>query len=62
MVTTNKGQYSTNKLILSVPLGVLKAKHIEFVPQLPSNLQQSIDGMGFGVYENIQVSFRKKFW
>ena len=26
------------------------------------NYRKIYSGMGFGVYENIQVSFRKKFW
>lgn len=36
------------KVIVTVPLGVLKAKTIKFTPKLPPQTQRSIDGLGMG--------------
>lgn len=44
-------------VVVTVPLGVLKAKSIEFIPPLPESKQQSIDRLGFGVYDKVFVTF-----
>ena len=49
-VTTTKNTYTTNKLFIGVPLGVLKAKKIEFVPPLPKDKADAIDSIGNGLY------------
>lgn len=50
VVTTSKSAYTTNKLIVGVPLGVLKAGSIRFTPSLPSNKATAINMIGFGVF------------
>lgn len=50
VVTTNKNSYSTNKLMIGVPLGVLKEGAIEFVPPLPTEKTTAIDSIGFGIF------------
>lgn len=61
-VTTNKNTYTTNKLIVGVPLGVLKAGSINFTPSLPSSKMTAISKIGFGVFEKLYVTFDKPFW
>jgi len=37
------------RVLLTVPLGVLKAKTIQFVPELPESKRRIIDKMGYGL-------------
>lgn len=48
VVTTSKNKYTTNKLIIGVPLGVLKAGSIQFTPSLPRSKTDAIETIGFG--------------
>ncbi len=50
VVTTNKAQYTTNKLLVGAPLGALKANTIQFNPPLPADKQQAINAIGMGVF------------
>jgi monoamine oxidase len=50
VVTTNKAQYTTNNLLVGVPLGTLKANQIQFNPPLPLDKQQAINNIGFGIF------------
>lgn len=53
LVTYTQGgatkQVAARAALVTVPLGVLKAKKIAFTPSLPSWKQRVIDGIGFGV-------------
>lgn len=46
-------------VVVTVPLGVLKANQIEFNPPLPEEKQGSINRLGFGVYDKIFITFDK---
>ncbi len=61
-ITTNKGDFKADAVILSVPLGVLKKKRIIFTPTLPTYKLQTIDRMGFGLLNKIVLYFPKVFW
>jgi len=45
---TGSHEISAKKVIVTVPLGVLKAEKIEFVPKLPKQKQEAIDKLGMG--------------
>ncbi|CDW71158.1 amine oxidase [Stylonychia lemnae] len=48
-VITDNGQiYEANKVIVTVPLAILKSKMINFTPPLPQSKQDSIEKMGAG--------------
>jgi monoamine oxidase len=49
-------------VILSVPLGVLKAKTVVFEPPLSKVKQDAIDSIGFGTLEKVIMKFDKPFW
>ncbi|MGC5702125.1 FAD-dependent oxidoreductase [Pseudomonas sp. NFXW11] len=49
-------------LLLSVPLGVLKAGSIEFSPTLPTDKTAAIQRLGFGAFEKLLLSFEQPFW
>ena len=51
-----------DRVIVTVPLGVLKAEAIEIDPPLPFDQRTAIDEIGFGVVETIWVRFDTAFW
>ncbi|KAF2221971.1 flavin-containing amine oxidoreductase-domain containing protein [Elsinoe ampelina] len=51
-----------DKVILTAPLGVLKAQAISFEPALPEWKQGAIERLGFGVLNKIVLVFEKPFW
>jgi len=52
-VSTQKGKFTSGKVIVTLPLGVLKRKTVAFYPDLPAHTQQSIDQIGFGVEDKL---------
>lgn len=55
---SNGKLFSSKKIIISVPLGVLKQKSISFEPTLPLWKQQAIDNLGFGNVCKILLDFQ----
>ena len=49
-------------VISSLPLGVLKAKKVQFLPELPQKYLQIIDKLGVGNMNKLFVSFSRSFW
>jgi monoamine oxidase len=49
-------------VIVTVPLGVLKAGDIKFTPSLPDNKQYAIDRLGIGFYDKVYLEFETCFW
>ena len=49
-------------VLITVPLGVLKAKTIGFNPPLPPWKRHAIDRLGFGPIEKVVLLFEKRFW
>ncbi|XP_042375561.1 polyamine oxidase 3-like isoform X1 [Zingiber officinale] len=62
-VKVNNGKsFSVDAAIVTVPLGVLKAKTINFEPRLPDWKEEAIDGIGVGTENKIALHFDKVFW
>ncbi|PRP85314.1 monoamine oxidase [Planoprotostelium fungivorum] len=61
-VTTNRGDFHADYCIITVPLGVLKANAIQFVPPLPKEKQRAIENIGFGLMNKIVLQFDEVFW
>jgi polyamine oxidase len=61
-VHTNRGDFSADRAVVTVPLGVLKAGVIDFAPALPSAKQTAIRRIGFGNYEKLALRFPRIFW
>lgn len=51
-----------DRVIITVPLGVLQANVIEFEPSLPDNKLAAIDRLGMGVLDRVVLQFDKVFW
>lgn len=62
--TTASGTiYNSQKCLITIPLGVLKAKHHTlFTPPLPQDKQKSIANIGFGTLDKICLRFPHAFW
>lgn len=62
VVKTDNGNFYSDYVVCSVPLGVLKAGSIKFSPSLPSRYQKSIKKIGFGSVTKIALKFDEAFW
>jgi monoamine oxidase len=49
-------------VIVTIPLGVLKARAVRFVPDLPATRWSAIDRLGFGRFEKLVLRFEEPFW
>jgi monoamine oxidase len=61
-VTTNKGTFEAAKVIITVPLGVLKAGKIKFIPELPERKRLAIKRLEMGILNKVYLKFSKVFW
>lgn len=59
---TNQGSYTAVQVILTVPLGILKAGDIQFVPELPEEKRTAVGRIGFGQYEKLALRFDQFYW
>ncbi|WP_238318452.1 flavin monoamine oxidase family protein [Thalassospira australica] len=62
VVTTDKGTFTGDYCICSVPLGVLKANKIKFSPELPKDYRNAIEALGFGSVTKLALKFDEPFW
>ena len=51
-----------DKVVVSVPLGVLKAQSIHFEPPLPAQKKEAISRLGFGLLNKVVLLFNMPFW
>ncbi|KAF2151280.1 hypothetical protein K461DRAFT_228453 [Myriangium duriaei CBS 260.36] len=58
----NGQMLKADKVVLTAPLGVLKAQTINFQPRLPDWKVGAIDRLGFGVLNKIVLVFERPFW
>nr|WP_143780228.1 NAD(P)/FAD-dependent oxidoreductase [Leptolyngbya sp. 'hensonii'] len=61
-VSTDKATYSGDRVIITLPLGVLKTGQITFSPALPENMRQAISALGMGVLNKCYLRFPRVFW
>lgn len=50
------------RVVVTVPLGVLKDRTIQFIPDLPQWKTDSIERLGFGVVNKVCLVFDEVFW
>ncbi|WP_459209671.1 flavin monoamine oxidase family protein [Aquimarina rhabdastrellae] len=62
IIKTNRGDFSAEKVLVTVPLGVLKKKKIEFKPSLPAETQKAIDDLEMGSVNKFLLVWDKAFW
>ncbi|XP_050366850.1 lysine-specific histone demethylase 1 homolog 3 [Argentina anserina] len=62
-VSTSNGRiFSGDAVLITVPLGCLKAETIKFSPPLPQWKHSSIMQLGFGVLNKVVLEFPDVFW
>ncbi|MGZ5377983.1 MAG: flavin monoamine oxidase family protein [Mycobacterium sp.] len=59
---TTKGAVDADRVIITIPLGVLKAGTIAFDPPLPEEKQAAIERLGFGLLDKVVLKFDQSFW
>lgn len=62
LLTTESKEYSADKVIVTVPLGVLKSGDIQFEPELPSPKKIAISNLKMGLLNKIVMRFPSIFW
>lgn len=60
--TANGATFVGTHVIVTVPIGVLKANAIAFDPPLPAEKQDVIERMGVGNVEKVALTFAAPFW
>ncbi|MDL5055830.1 FAD-dependent oxidoreductase [Oscillatoria laete-virens NRMC-F 0139] len=61
-VMTQKSEFAADGVVVTLPLGVLQAKRVHFVPELPSDKQNAIAQLGMGVLNKCYLRFPTAFW
>jgi monoamine oxidase len=61
-VVTNRGEFTSDKVLVTLPLGVLKAGSVEFVPALPNSTTEAISRLEMGVLNKCYLRFADVFW
>ncbi|MBO0679722.1 FAD-dependent oxidoreductase [Mycolicibacterium sp. S2-37] len=61
-IETSRGPVTADRVIVTVPLGVLKAGAIAFDPPLPDAKRGAIERLGFGLLNKVVVTFDEPFW
>ncbi|XAR61683.1 Spermine oxidase [Bertholletia excelsa] len=62
VLTSNGREFSGDAVLITVPLGCLKAEAIKFSPPLPQWKNLSIQRLGFGVLNKVVLEFPEVFW
>jgi monoamine oxidase len=62
VVRTSKGEIVAKQIVITVPLGVLKAGSIRFRPELPREKREAVRLLGMGHVSKIALRFPKIFW
>lgn len=58
----NGRSFKADYAAITVSLGVLKSKIIEFAPKLPEPKIEAIEKIGFTNYHKIHLEFEEVFW
>jgi monoamine oxidase len=62
-VTTAAGKvYNADRVVITVPLAVLKSGQIEFAPTLPATKTTAISNIGMGAGMKVILKFKTRFW
>ena len=61
-VYSDNAQFHADKIIVTVPLGILKKQSITFNPPLPKDKSKSIQLLAMGVLDKIILKFTNQFW
>ncbi len=61
-INTDGDEFTADRVLVTLPLGVLQAGHVEFDPPLPKAMTNTISKLGMGVLNKCYLRFSKVFW
>lgn len=61
-VTTDQATHTADRLLVTLPLGVLKTGEVRFLPELPHEKRTAIRALGMGVLNKCYLRFDRVFW
>lgn len=61
-VITDQREFTGDRALITLPLGVLKRGSVRFSPPLPPEKQQAIAALGMGTLNAAALRFPKRFW
>ncbi|KAF9209222.1 hypothetical protein BGZ49_005676 [Haplosporangium sp. Z 27] len=61
-ISTNKGVFTADVVLVTLPLGVLKSNSVTFSPPLPERKRTAINRLGFGTMVKVVLYFPTCFW
>ena len=61
-VSTSGGEFAAQRVVITLPLGVLQSGAVAFSPPLPGDKQAAISGLGVGVLNKCYLRFPHAFW
>jgi monoamine oxidase len=61
LLTTDESSYTADKCLLTVPLGVLQKRKLNFIPAIDPYLEAA-DQIGFGTVIKVILTFNERFW
>jgi polyamine oxidase len=61
-VETSRGTFSASKVIVTLPVGVLRSGAVEFEPALPADKEAAIANIGVGDFEKVVLLYDEAFW
>lgn len=61
-IGTSKGEFACQRVVVTLPLGVLKKGIVRFSPELPAKKQKSISRLNMGVLNKVYLKFPTVFW
>lgn len=60
--STNGDNYTADRVIVTLPLGILQANDVRFTPRLPTEKVNAIDGLGSGQVTKLVLRFNQPLW
>lgn len=61
-ITSRAGNYEAKKVVIAVPLNILKAKAIQFTPELPNGFENALSDLEMGIVNKVALKFSTPFW
>ena len=61
-VDTGRGRFSADRVVVTVPLGVLKSPEFVFDPPLPEAHGEALARLGMNAFEKVFLQFPHRFW
>ena len=61
-VETDHGSFTASRVVITVPIGVLKRSHIVIEPPLPEPVAGALDRLEMNAFEKVFLTFPSAFW